>query len=275
MNPLESMDCRVKTNDFKLMAKSGTRTNGYYLDINHFRLKITRWFLTIRAGRFYSNFLKEGDLVKYWAVYYKQMTIWKGLQNVVFVTACLVPLFLISENKLIWVNALFYSTPICSVFLNKITPISVTSRITNRQWPRSVDLSSEAHSCLAFWSNRQEFSLNSQQNCKTLAIKAVAAVCFIFSFCLQHFHTTWILNFLKKISFLLAKCWCLKVKAIKKEIFKIFWNIKVSGKSFYKSSVLLHQRCSFAVVLEKLSLVSFLCNNYFVVPCCYVNYLTK
>lgn len=56
MNPLESMDCRVKT-------------NGFFLDINHFRLKITRWFLSIRAGRFYSNFLKEGDLVKYGAVY--------------------------------------------------------------------------------------------------------------------------------------------------------------------------------------------------------------
>lgn len=65
MNPLECMDCRVKTNGSKLMANCGTRRNGYYLDINHFRLKITRWFLTIRAERFYSNFLKEGDLVKY------------------------------------------------------------------------------------------------------------------------------------------------------------------------------------------------------------------
>lgn len=63
MNPLECMDSGVKSNDSKLMANSGTRGNGYYLDINHFRLKMTRWFLTIRAGRFYSNFLKEGDLV--------------------------------------------------------------------------------------------------------------------------------------------------------------------------------------------------------------------
>lgn len=46
-----------------------------------------------------------------------------------FVTARLLPLFLISENKLIWVNALFYSTPICSVFLSSINSISVTSRI--------------------------------------------------------------------------------------------------------------------------------------------------
>lgn len=139
----------------------------------------------------------------------------KGITECSGCTACLLSHFLISENKLIWVNALGYSTSICSGFLNSITFISVTSRIKNRQWPRSVDLSSKVHSCLAFWSNGQGLSLNFQQNCKTLATTAVAVVCFIFSLCLQNFHATWILNFLQKILFMLAKCWCLKVKEIK------------------------------------------------------------
>lgn len=105
-------------------------------------------------------------------------------------------------------------------FLKQYTFISVTSRIKNMQRPRSVDLSSKVHSCLAFWSNGQGFFLNFLQNCKTLATTAVAVVYFIFSLCLQNFHATWILNFLKKILFMLAKCWCLGVKEIKKESLK-------------------------------------------------------
>jgi len=62
--PPESVDRRVQSNDFKLEANGGTRTNGCYLDINLFSLEIKRRFLTFGAANFCSSFLKGGDLVK-------------------------------------------------------------------------------------------------------------------------------------------------------------------------------------------------------------------
>lgn len=134
------MDHRVKTNDFKLVANSGTRTNGYYLVINHFSLEIKRRFLTIRAARFCNDFLKGGDLVKYWAIHgkhecLKEIREW-GVCNSMSCSS------LSHFSELSECSFLFYTHLFC--FLNSITPIWVPSRIKNRQWPRSVDLTSGA-----------------------------------------------------------------------------------------------------------------------------------
>lgn len=100
----------MKTSGSKLMANHGTRRNGYYKSLQGKNYKVVSSYQSRKVLQQLSEGRRFGKILSY------VLETDEYLKGITKCSVCLLPLFLISENKLIWVNALFYSTPICSVF---------------------------------------------------------------------------------------------------------------------------------------------------------------